>query len=56
MPSIRSRIFYWLYKVQGPPFDPDKSAQQQWQAFAGFVPEARQVIDRVGVFIRKHLA
>ena len=27
-----------------------------WQAFAGFVPEARQVIDRVGAFIRKHLA
>ncbi|HKZ86966.1 MAG TPA: alpha/beta hydrolase [Anaerolineae bacterium] len=29
MPSIRSRILYWLLKVQRPPFDPNKSVQQQ---------------------------
>jgi len=28
----------------------------EWQAFAGYVPEAQQAIDRVGAFIGKHLA
>ena len=27
-----------------------------WQAYAGYVPEAQQAIDRVGAFIGKHLA
>ena len=29
MPSLRSRLFYWLLKVQRPPSDLDKSLQQQ---------------------------
>ena len=29
MPSLRGRVFYWLLKVQRPPFDPNKSVQQQ---------------------------
>jgi monoterpene epsilon-lactone hydrolase len=27
-----------------------------WQAYAGYVPEAQQAIDRVGAFISQHLA
>ncbi len=29
MPSLRSHLIYWVLKVQRPPFDPNKSVQQQ---------------------------